>query len=778
MKKIFLIIVYAIIFFSMIDIAYANTSLSMECDKASIGEGQSTICSLILNTDEEKITRGGFAMNSEALKLDVLSGLNGISSDSSLSTSISGNFKNGDSIFRFKLTAPSKFLSMNYPINITNINLSNGSTKVNESDTYTPTIAINGSVPSSGNKSATLEVECPNYYINIGIECSLILNINNAYFNTVVFNSLDGEVTYNKSDYEGHSYANINGIYNYQLSRSILRPFVGRTTIGKLHMVPHKGARKISFSEVKVSNSYFGVKNGIVTNVYGDNINLGNIEINYTGVDRPVGLTSLTIDNTSVPNFNTNNYTYDVTVNNKSKVNIQGTYLDPNGVVRGLGEVTVKEGVNTFTVKCINPTDARDNVTYTININNVDNRSTVDTLETLSVRPAEINFKKETTSYNTSVPGNVTSVVVSSTLTDSKASYENGFGNRTVNLKYGKNEIIVKVKAEKGNIKEYKVIVDRIDDRSKVNTLSKLSLSTGSINFKPATNNYSVNVKSDVTSVTISSELTDSKSSYENGFGNRTVNLKYGANEVLVKVKAENESVNTYKIVINREDNRSKINTLKSLNLSTGDISFDPNKTNYQVNVNKDVNEVVIKSELTDPKSNYENGFGNRTVTLNPGNNKILIKVKAENESINVYTIDIFKELSQDETKKSAEIKKLGASNNLKENEDGTYTVEIDKGIDKIDLKIELVNENAKYEVIGNENLKDGDTIIVKVTSEDLSNTKEYKILVKEIEIKKDLSNDIVEPKDSKITMPVAIGTFVVGVAVLGLAIIKRKKRN
>jgi len=775
MKNFIYILTFVLTFFFMTNVVYANASLDMQCDSGSLNEGKSTTCSLILNTDEEVITSISFNINSEVLKMDVLSGLNGVSSSSGATTSRTGSFKNGDSVFVFKLTAPSKFISMAFPISISNIVISNGSTKVNELDTYSPTININGSLPNNGDKSATLEIECPNYYIGMNVECNLILNIQNAYYNNISFKSPIGrEVSFNKADYASSSSGTINGEYSYSFTRDISSPFVGKTTIGTISMIPSKGEKSISFYDVILSVSYFGASGGIITNVSGDSIKLGTVNANYTGVDRPVGLTSLTVDGANVPNFSTDNYSYTVTVNNKSKVNIQGTYLDPHGIVDGLGEVTLKAGSNTFTVTCINPVNAKDKVTYTININNVDNRSTVDTLDSLSVSSVQISFNKNTTTYNASVGSSVTSVNVSSTLTDSKASYVQGFGNRNVQLNYGKNEILIKVMAEKGNVKEYKVVIDRKDDRSKVNTLSKLEISSGTINFKPGTNDYNLTVKSDVTEVTITSSLTDVKSSYVAGFGNRKVNLVYGKNEILVKVKAENESVNTYKIVITREDNRSKVNTLKSLSITNGKIQFDSNKTYYKVNVGQDVIDVTINSELTDAKSSYVDGFGNRKVNLVHGKNEILVKVKAENESVKTYTIDVFKELPNDELKKSASIMEIESDgNNIIENDDGTYTVEVNKNVDKIDFSVDLINDNATYEIIGNENIKDGDIITIKVTSEDKSTVKEYSILVKMSDNTEEVTK---EEKEQYVTMPIALGVLALGVIVFVASLIKYKK--
>ena len=228
---------------------------------------------------------------------------------------------------------------------------------------------------------------------------------------------------------------------------------------------------------------------------------------------------------------------------------------------------------------------------------------------------------------------------------------------------------------------------------------------------------------------------------------------------------------NTYKIVIYRDDNKSTVNTLKTLSLSSGEINFDPNKTDYKVNVDKDVYYVTISSTLTDPKSSYVSGYGNRKINLNHGNNKISIKVKAENEDIRTYTIEVYREEEQaivtPKHEQDLSIKRIDTSNKLTRNEDGTFTVEISEKANTADLNVSLMDDQATYEIIGNENLKDGDIVIVRVTSEDKTETKEYSILIKKVSSDDKLS----------IPMPVIIGGAVVVVLAIGFFIVKSKPK-
>ena len=112
--------------------------------------------------------------------------------------------------------------------------------------------------------------------------------------------------------------------------------------------------------------------------------------------------------------------------------------------------------------------------------------------------------------------------------------------------------------------------------------------------------------------------------------GTGRFNLNYGTNTYRVNVTAENGSTRTYTININREDTRSSNNNLKSLTLSKGNLNFNKSTTTYNVDVDKDTTSVKIEASLEDVKASFENGFGPRTINLNPGNNTIYIKVRNE----------------------------------------------------------------------------------------------------------------------------------------------------
>lgn len=143
-----------------------------------------------------------------------------------------------------------------------------------------------------------------------------------------------------------------------------------------------------------------------------------------------------------------------------------------------------------------------------------------------------------------------------------------------------------------------------------------------------------------------------------------------GTASIIAKYKTE-EGVtisNSYKIEVkgNKKSNnsnnknntpsktpveKSKVNTLSDVKISNvGNFEFVSNEANYNIEVESNVKEVEIKSTLTDAKSKYVDGYGNRKIELKEGNNKIEIKVQAENGDIGIYTFNIIKKSSQTKT--------------------------------------------------------------------------------------------------------------------------------
>jgi len=265
-------------------------------------------------------------------------------------------------------------------------------------------------------------------------------------------------------------------------------------------------------------------------------------------------------------------------------------------------------------------------------------------------------------------------------------------------------------------------ILNRVDNRSKVNTLKSLTISDATISFKPELKNYIVSVPYKVSKVEIKSILSDPKSSYVKGYGNRSVNLKEGLNTVLVKVKAENGKEATYTLKITREQNDDS--SLKTITVNDKVINVVEDLLIYTTNVNNDVIKPTVKVETSDKKAKVTI---DEIKELKEGSNEISITVTAVNGNKSVYVIDIIRDklISTNSKLKKLEVKNHELNFNAEKTE---YDLHINHDIDKLDLIVETEHEKAKYIITGNKDLNNDSIIKIKVTAEDEVTTTTYTI--------------------------------------------------
>ena len=176
-------------------------------------------------------------------------------------------------------------------------------------------------------------------------------------------------------------------------------------------------------------------------------------------------------------------------------------------------------------------------------------------LSALSISGAAIDpaFGSETFNYTATVGADTSSVSVNASVA-SGTSFVNGFGPRQVDLWYGSNNVQVKVQNSVGKVAIYNINIVRPDNRSAVNTLSGLTVSAGELKpeFSADRTSYNLNVTNDVEMLSVDATLTDSKSSFVEGFGPRDVNIQPGLNSVQIRVLSERGTTNVYTINVMR----------------------------------------------------------------------------------------------------------------------------------------------------------------------------------------------------------------------------------
>ena len=374
------------------------------------------------------------------------------------------------------------------------------------------------------------------------------------------------------------------------------------------------------------------------------------------------------------------------------------------------------------------PSDATSNQTYTVGLTNVAAsdteyndynansvsatiriKSNENRLSSLSISGGSINFNPDTTSYSTTI--NSQTATISAIKKDSSSSMIGNLG--TVSLNYGTNTFKISVTSEIGVTRTYTINITRPDTRSKNNYLSSLVVSNTNISFNRDTLVYNLSTTSD--NVQISATKDDNKASVT---GTGRFNLNYGTNTYRVNVTAENGSTRTYTININREDTRSSNNNLKSLTLSKGNLNFNKSTTTYNVDVDKDTSSVKIEASLEDVKASFENGFGPRTINLNPGNNTIYIKVRNEIGNVKTYTININREdgKSSDSTLKEIKLSegKIDFKTDVLE-----YKVNVEYDVNTFKIDALPTDGKSKVNITGDEKLKVGEnTFTITVEAE------------------------------------------------------------
>ena len=266
---------------------------------------------------------------------------------------------------------------------------------------------------------------------------------------------------------------------------------------------------------------------------------------------------------------------------------------------------------------------------------------------------------------------------------------------------------------------------------------------------------YEYNLTYTTKTINISAN-TDNGYTISGDIGKKT--LSYGNNIFKISVTSPTGDIKTYTLNVNYPDNRSSVNTLKSLILSNGSIEFKPEQNEYDLEVGYEVDKITINSELANTKSSYVKDFGNREVNLEVGKNEVLIKVLSEKGTENIYTLNI----TRKEATNTCDIKDIKISG-YKFAFDSTktnYSLTIAPEITSIDINVTLINEESSYKIIGNENLENGSQITIKVTDKN-NKEKDYTI-----NIVKDLT--IIEKQKNKNT--IIIFSTIIGIGVVATA--------
>lgn len=253
--------------------------------------------------------------------------------------------------------------------------------------------------------------------------------------------------------------------------------------------------------------------------------------------------------------------------------------------------------------------------------------------------------------------------------------------------------------------------------------------------FNAEKTEYTVTVPSDVSKVNITATKGE-KNQTITGTGTRV--LSFGPNIVRVTVTAQNGDARTYVITVNREDDRSKDVTLKSLSVSNTDIAYKKGQTEYEAIVSKSVDNVFIAAQTTEPRAQLV-GTGSRNLSM--GENIFEIRVTSKDGANQIYTIKITRSEEELKPNEASTLLETLTVNSIKINlkdDIYNYVTSVGEDIESLEISLTTKSTTAKYKIKGANKIKKGfNKITITVEDEELPLTEYFITVYKEPSITK-----------------------------------------
>ncbi len=315
--------------------------------------------------------------------------------------------------------------------------------------------------------------------------------------------------------------------------------------------------------------------------------------------------------------------------------------------------------------------------------------------------------------------------------------------------------------------------------------------------FKRNTTTYNVEVPNNVAEVEVYAVPVDKKATVT---GTGKVALKEGANKVNVEVTAEDGTtkktytLNITRLTVAQETSSATEARLKNLGINPKEYDFSGFKRDtmsYAVQVPNNVAEIEVYAETVSSKATIT---GTGKVALKEGVNNVQVEVTAEDgKTKQIYTIEITRAASEvvSETPSTDEpVSPTGTSGlasllvkngNLSPKFNTNtyeYTIGITEDISSLDIEAKANNENDTLEIIGNENLQQGENIItILVTNSETEETTTYQIIVNKNIIKEVVGKvNWLKPSTWGYREKIIVSAIVILIAVIVVAVIVKVK--
>ena len=355
-----------------------------------------------------------------------------------------------------------------------------------------------------------------------------------------------------------------------------------------------------------------------------------------TILDNDTTITSIKIDDVVSTICRVNENSCTITGLNKNSLKIQVATV-AGATVTGNSSVPLKCGNNSHkvTIKAADNT-SRD---YTFNVNRTCNTDT--TLKGITISTGTLNptFSSTTRNYKVEVSSEIDKITISGTKNNATQTITGEIKDRA--LQYGDNKFTLTVTSENGEKGTYALTVNRKDDRSTNNLLKEITLSEGKLTpvFDKETVEYKVRVLFEVEKVKVTALAEHDKATIE--YVDNDKKLVVGENNILVKVKSENQEEKIYKIVVEKLEEGETLGdnpNLTSISVKGYDLGFSYAKNSYTLKIDKEdtLDITVVPEEST---STYRIR-GNEDLK---NGSIITITVTSQDGTVKDYTIEIEK---------------------------------------------------------------------------------------------------------------------------------------
>ncbi|MBQ2836181.1 MAG: cadherin-like beta sandwich domain-containing protein [Clostridia bacterium] len=318
--------------------------------------------------------------------------------------------------------------------------------------------------------------------------------------------------------------------------------------------------------------------------------------------------------------------------------------------------------------------------------------------------------------------------------------------------------------------------------------------------FKKDTYKYTTEVPNDVSEVEIYADVIKGSNAKVEGVGK--VQLKEGNNEFSIKVTAEDgTTTKTYKLTIKRrtaaeEEAANGEARLSSLGIKPEKYDFEgfnKDTTEYSVQIPENINEIEVYATAVDSKAQIT---GTGIITLEEGESTLEIVVIAVNGTKKTYSINVIRTEAEatEEPEQPVIEEKFGLStltvtgltlNPKFDVETYEYTLDLKQDLTSLQIVAKANDENATVEIVGNENLQEGENVItILVKNEGTEEVATYQIIVNKTVVPEEIQMSWLKPSTwgkeeiIKIILIVVLIILIISAIILKINISKESKKT